>query len=231
MDHLGAAVGPVLATLFLLRWPNQLRPLFLLTIIPGLAVVALLVLGLREVPAKETPSPEQLKLTLKPFGWHFRLYLAALFIFTLGNSSDAFLLLRAQEQGVSQAYLPLLWCAFHVVKSGSNLLAGKASDWLGPRPVLIAGWALFAAIYLAFALAANAGQVWLIFLTYGFVYSLTEPASKAMVTTLEPSERKGLAFGWFNFAIGIAALPASVVCGWLYENFGPLAAFGSQLFL
>src|SRR5947207_1163890 len=123
MDHLGAAVGPVLATLFLLRWPNHLRMLFLLTIIPGLAVVALLLFGLREVPAKQQPS-EKLKLTLKPFGWHFRIYLAELFIFTLGNSSDAFLLLRAQEQGVSQAYLPLLWCAFHVVKSGSNLLAG-----------------------------------------------------------------------------------------------------------
>ncbi len=224
MDHLGAAVGPVLATLFLLRWPDHLRTLFLLTIIPGLAVVALLVFGLKEVSANK-PPPENLQLSLKPFGWHFRLYLAALFIFTLGNSSDAFLLLRAREQGVPDTYLPLLWCAFHVVKSASNLLAGKASDWLGPRPVLIAGWALFSAIYLAFALAANSWQVWLIFLTYGFVYSLTEPASKAMVTALEPSERKGLAFGWFNFAIGIAALPASVVCGWLYQNFGALTAF------
>lgn len=225
MDHLGAAVGPILATLFLLRWPNQFRPLFLLTIIPGLAVVALLLFGLKEVPANQ-PPPEKLKLSLKPFGWRFRLYLAALFVFTLGNSSDAFLLLRAKEQGIADASLPLLWCAFHIVKSVSNLLAGKASDWLGPRPVLIAGWALFAAIYLSFALVASAWQVWVIFLTYGFVYSLTEPASKAMVTTLEPSERKGLAFGWFNFAIGVAALPASLVCGWLYQNFGPLAAFG-----
>jgi len=225
MDHLGAAVGPLLATLFLLFWPNHVRTLFLLTIIPGLAVVALLVFGLKDVPAKQ-PPPEHLKLTLKPFGWKFRLYLVALFTFTLGNSSDAFLLLRAQERGVPQAYLPLLWCAFHIVKSASNLLAGKATDWLGPKPMLIAGWALFSAIYLAFALAVTGWQVWLIFLTYGFVYSLTEPASKAMVTRLGPSERKGLAFGWFNFAIGVAALPASLVCGWLYQNFGALAAFG-----
>jgi len=224
MDHLGAAVGPVLAIVFLLFWPNHVRALFLLTTIPGLAVVALLVFGLKEVPAKQSP-PEHLKLTLKPFGWQFRLYLAALFIFTLGNSSDAFLLLRAQEQGVPQAYLPLLWCAFHIVKSVSNLLAGKASDWLGPRPMLIAGWALFAGIYLAFALAATGWQVWLIFLSYGFVYSLTEPASKAMVTRLGPSDRKGLAFGWFNFTIGIATFPASLLFGELYARLGPLWAF------
>src|SRR4029078_9234135 len=92
--------------------------------------------------------------------------------------------------------------------------------------MLIAGWALFSAIYLAFALAVTGWQVWLIFLTYGFVYSLTETARNAMVTRLGPSERKGLAFGWFNFAIGVAALPASLVCGWLYQNFGALAAFG-----
>jgi MFS family permease len=225
MDHLGAAIGPLLATLFLLRWPEQLRTLFLLAVIPGLAVVALLVFGLREVPSKKLP-PEHLHLTIKPFGWRFRLYLVALVLFTLGNSSDAFVLVRAKELGVSEIYLPLLWCAFHIVKSSANLLAGRASDHLGPRPVLIAGWVLYGAAYLAFAFAANAWQAWVIFLAYGFIYSLTEPASKAFVGHLTPSERKGLAFGWFNFAVGIAALPSSLIFGWLYQQFGGLVAFG-----
>jgi MFS family permease len=105
-------------------------------------------------------------------------------------------------------------------------MAGRASDILGPRPVLIAGWALYAVAYLAFALAANAWQAWIVFLGYGFIYSLTEPASKALVGHLTPAERKGLAFGWFNFAVGIAALPSSLIFGWLYQQFGGLVAFG-----
>jgi len=214
-----------LATLFLLAWPEKLRTLFLLAVVPGLAVVGLLVFGLREVPLKKPPA-EQLHLTIKPFGWRFRLYLVALVLFTLGNSSDAFVLVRAKELGVPETFLPLLWCAFHIVKSSANLLAGRASDRLGPRPVLIAGWSLYGAAYLAFAFAANAWQAWVIFLSYGFIYSLTEPASKALVGHLTPAERKGLAFGWFNCAIGIAALPSSLIFGWLYQRFGGLVAFG-----
>jgi MFS family permease len=225
MDHLGAAIGPVLATLFLLAWPGRLRLLFLVTLLPGLAVVGLLALGLREVTPKSAPH-EPVHLTLKPFDWRFRIYLLALVLFTLGNSSDAFLLVRAGELGVPDVYLPLLWCAFHVVKSGATLSAGRASDWLGPRPVLVAGWALYAAAYMAFAMAGSAWQACAAFLCYGFIYSLTEPASKALVGHLTANQRKGLAFGWFNFAIGIAALPSSLIFGWLYESRGALVAFG-----
>ena len=225
MDHLGAAIGPVLATLFLLAWPGKLRLLFLLTVIPGLTVVAILIFGLRET-APARPSSTKLRLTLSPFGWQFRLYLVALTLFTLGNSSDAFLLVRAGELGVPAVHLPLLWCAFHIVKSAANLLAGHVSDRVGPTPVLLAGWVSYAAIYLAFAVATGAWQVWMIFLAYGFVYSLTEPPAKALVTRLVSADGRGLAFGWFNFAIGIAALPSSLIFGWLYERLGAVTAFG-----
>ena len=225
MDHLGAAVGPLLASAFLLAWPGQLRWLFLVTLLPGLAVVALLVFGLQEKPATN-PPPERLRLTLKPFDRNFRLYLLALVVFTLGNSSDAFLLVRAGELGVPTAYLPLLWCAFHVIKSGGNLLAGRAVDRLGSRPLILAGWLIYALIYIAFALMNAAWQVWVIFLAYGLFYALTEPAEKTLAAHLAGSERKGLAFGWYNFAIGIAALPSSLIFGWLYQNYGPLVAFG-----
>src|SRR5262249_43406445 len=123
-DRLGAAIGPLLAAAFLWAWPGRLRTLFLLAIVPGLIVVALLAIGLREPP---TSSPsEPFRLTLRPFGRDFRLLLLALIVFTLGNASDAFLLVRAGELGVPATQLPILWCIFHVAKSAGSWLAGPA---------------------------------------------------------------------------------------------------------
>lgn len=232
MDHLGAAIGPLLAAAFLFFWPGELRLMFLLTIIPGIVVVGLLVLRLREPMVSDRavsePPREAPRLTLKPFDRGFRLYLLSLVVFTLGNASDAFLLVRAGELGVPTAMLPLLWFAFHVVKSGGNLIVGRLVDRIGPRPPLFAGWLLYAATYLAFALATAAWQAWLYFLLYGVFYAMTESAEKTLVTQLAGPERKGLAFGWYNFTIGIAALPASLLFGLLYDQYGALAAFGTS---
>lgn len=225
MDHLGAAIGPLLAAVFLGIWPGHLRGLFLVTLLPGLLVLALILFGLREVPAADPPK-ERLRLTLEPFGRDFRLVLAALVVFTLGNASDAFLLVRAGELGVATVLLPLLWAAFHVAKSLGTLLAGRAVDRLGPRPLIVVGWLVYALIYLAFALATRAWHVWALFLGYAAFYALTEPAEKALIADLVGPQRKGLAFGWYNFAIGIAALPSSLIFGALYEAYGALAAFG-----
>jgi MFS family permease len=229
MDHLGAVVGPLLATGFLLLWPEHLSTLFLLTAVPGVLVVLLVVFGLQETPAA-APSKEPVHLTLRPFDRNFRLYLLALVVFTLGNSSDAFLLVRAGQLGVPTAMLPVLWGAFHVVKSAANLLLGRGVDRFGPRPFLFAGWFVYAAVYLAFALATEAWQAWAFFLVYALFYGLTEPSEKTLVARLAGSERKGLAYGWYNCAIGIATLPASLIFGALYQSFesyGPLAAFGT----
>jgi MFS family permease len=225
MDHLGAAIGPVLATAFLWVWPHRLRELFLLALLPGLAVVGLLVIGLKE-PASAKRTGEKLHLTLKPFGSDFRLFLLALVVFTLGNSSDAFLLVRAGELGVATALLPALWFAFHIVKSSGNLFIGRLVDRVGPRWPLFAGWFLYGGVYVGFALATTEWHAWTLFLVYGVFYALTEPAEKTLVTHLAGPERKGLAFGWYNFAIGIGALPASLIFGALYQRFGPLPAFG-----
>ena len=225
MDHLGAAIGPLLAAGFLFLWPGALRTLFLLTIVPGILVVALLMLGLREAPATGPPR-EPLHLTLRPFDRNFRRFLLALVIFTLGNSSDAFLLVRAGELGVPTVLMPLLWCAFHVVKSSSNLLLGRGVDRFGPRPFIFMGWFVYAGVYLAFGLATTAWEAWTLFLCYALFYGLTEPAEKTLVANLVVGERKGLAYGWYNFAIGIATLPSSLIFGALYQFFGPLAAFG-----
>jgi MFS family permease len=225
MDNVGAAVGPLLAAGFLWLWPEHLRALFLVTLLPGVLVVVLLALGLRETPAAG-PPPEHLRLTLRPFDRNFRLYLLALLVFTLGNSSDVFLLVRAGELGVPTALLPLLWSACHVVKSTSNLLLGRAVDRFGPRPFLFLGWLLFAGVYLAFGLATAVWEVWAFFLGYGLVYGLIEPAEKTLVADLVGGERKGLAYGWFNFAVGIGTLPASLIFGAIYQVYGALAAFG-----
>jgi MFS family permease len=156
----------------------------------------------------------------------FRRFLLALTLFTLGNSSDAFLLVRASEVGVSLTFLPLLWLVFHLAKSTGNFLAGRLVDRAGPRGPLLIGWMLYAVLYVAFGLAVSAWQIWLLFLIYAGFYALTEPAEKAYVASLAGPERRGEAFGWFNFAVGISALPASLIFGSLYEMLGPLAAFG-----
>jgi len=224
MDHLGAAIGPALAFAFLWAWPSQLRTLFLLSAIPGVAVVLLVWVGLRERPIVSRASRE-FRLTLAPFDRSFRVYLLALVIFTLGNSSDAFLLMRAGELGISERMLPLLWCTFHVVKSSGSLLAGRAVDILGPRPLIFAGWIIYALIYLAFSQATNAAEGWGFFLVYGLFHALTEPAERTLVANLVGPERQGLAFGWFNFAVGIAALPSNIIFGRIYQNFGGEIAF------
>jgi MFS family permease len=224
MDHLGAAIGPLLASAFLLAWPGRLRMLFLLTVIPGLVVVCVALLGLQEQPAVMKKNAPQLKLA--PLDARFRWFLVALVVFTLGNASDAFLLVRAGELGVPVAWLPILWCAFHIVKSSGNAVAGRVTDRIGSRPMLLAGWVVYAAVYLAFAFATTAWHVWALFLTYGVFFALTEPAERKLAAALAGEEKKGLAFGWFNFALGVAALPSSLIFGWIYEAYGAVAAFG-----
>ncbi len=224
MDNLGAAIGPLLAAGFLLLWPEELRTLFLLAAVPGLLVVALLVVGLKEKPVSRPPKA-RLRLTLKPFDRSFKVYLVALVLFTLGSSSDAFLLVRAGELGVSAAMLPLLWCACHIAKSTSNFFLGRAVDQFGSRPALFLGWLTFAGLYFTFGLATSVWEVWTLFLGYGLVCGLIEPAEKALVAHLVGTERRGLAYGWYNFAIGIAALPSSLIFGALYQWAGPRVAF------
>jgi MFS family permease len=165
-------------------------------------------------------------LSLQPFDRRFRLYLAALALFTLGNSSDSFLLVRAEELGVPVVWLPVLWGVFHFAKSYGSHLAGPWIDRLGPRPVIWAGWLIYAAVYLAFAFATQAWHAWTLFLVYAIYYSLAEPAEKTLVAGLIGRERRGLAYGWFNLTIGIFALPASLAFGFLYQQYGPLAPFG-----
>jgi MFS family permease len=229
MDHLGAAVGPLAAAAFLWFHPHALPQLFLWTLVPGLAVVALLVVGLRSPnePRSEAAPKGHGPWTLRPFGRSFRWYLAALVVFTLGNSSDLFLLTRARELGVSEWLIPVLWCAFGLAKGAGNAVTGRLVDRLGPRPMILAGWLFYAGVYFAFAFATRAWHVWALIFAYSLFYALTEPSEKTLVANLVGKEDRGLAYGWYNAVIGIATLPASLLFGILYDACGAATAFGA----
>jgi MFS family permease len=147
------------------------------------------------------------------------------FLFTLGNATDAFLLLRANALGVSAAAIPLLWGVHHVSKSAWSVVGGALSDRIGARRAIVMGWLVYAATYAGFALASEAWQIWPLFIVYGFFYGLTEAPEKALVASLAGAGRKGHAFGAYHFAIGIGALPASILFGLLWQTFSPATAF------
>jgi MFS family permease len=223
-DHAGAVVGPLLA-FALLRWAGlDLRTVFLLTAIPGALAVAALLFGVREVPRSAPEDGRRIDLKA-PLGGRFWRYLAVLLLFTLGNSTDAFLLLRAGELGVAPALVPILWAMLHVVKSASNTPGGILSDRLGRRPLIIAGWLLYAAVYFAFGRAEEQWQAWALFGVYGVYFGLTEGVEKALVADLVAPERRGAAYGWYNLAIGVGALPASLLFGAIWDRWGSTAAF------
>jgi MFS family permease len=150
----------------------------------------------------------------------FARYLVVLFIFTLGNASDAFLLLRATELGVSPALVPVLWGVHHLSKVIWSLPGGALADRLGARPAIIAGWLVYAATYGAFAVASQAWQAWALFIAYGLFYGLTEAPERALVAALAPAHQRGSAFGAYHMAIGIGALPASLLFGFLSVRAG-----------
>jgi MFS family permease len=226
-DHAGAVIGPLIAFVLLQQFSFTIRQVFLLSAIPAALAVLVIIVAVRDVPrpiASGSGSDTRAKAS-GPLGSRFPGYLGVLVLFTLGNSTDAFLLLRAQEGGVAPHHLPLLWAFLHVVKSVTSTPGGTLSDRVGRRPLIIAGWAVYALVYLGFARATSVTQVWLLMGAYGVYYGLTEGVEKALVADLVPASARGRAFGWFNLAIGIAALPASLVFGWIWEAHGSAVAF------
>jgi MFS family permease len=205
---------------------------FLLAAVPAALAMATLVLGVRERPPAEGARPEPVGTAPAhapsrgaPLGRSFATVLAAVLVFTLGNSTDAFLVLRAAQLGVPVAQVPLLWAMLHVVKSAGSTPGGALADRLGRRPPILAGWAVHALVYLGFARASAPWHVWALFATYGMVAALTEGAEKALVADLVPAERRGAAFGWYHLAVGLGALPASLAFGVVWERAGAPAAF------
>lgn len=223
LDHAGAVVGPLVATL-LLALHFDLRFVFAATLLPGLVAVACAASvrepeSVVEAPATAMTSPSGAALPVP-----LRNYLFIVTLFALGNSSDAFLLLRARELGIPLVWLPVLWSVFHAVKAVSSYWSGDLSDRVPRHTLVIAGWLVYAATYLGFALATQAIHAWALFIFYGLYYGLTEPTEKALVKDLAPANACGRAFGAYNFIGGATAIPASVMTGFAWESVGPLTA-------
>jgi MFS family permease len=223
-DHAGSVLGPLLAAGLLFLAPDNLRLVFALTAIPGVLTVMILVKGVREV-APESPHTAPEALSLRSLGPTFPRYLSVLLLFTLGNASDAFLLLRAQNLGVGVAALPLLWGGLHVSKMAWSLPGGILSDRFRPSSLILAGWLVYALVYAGFAAAETPWHIWALFGLYGLFYGLTESPEKALVAQLAPSQFRGRAFGIFHFSIGLGALPASLLFGILWQWKGAPTAF------
>ena len=237
MDHTGAVVGPIIGYLLLALFAaNRNAPsagdftkIFLLASIPALAAVIVVAVFVRESPAlAQASEPSEVKppaLSLRGFDGNFKRFLVIVALFTLSNSSDAFLLLRAQSVGVSIASIPLLWAMLHVIKVVSSLVGGDLSDRLGRRRLIVSGWILYAAVYAGFAFVSNNISVWILFLIYGIYFGLAEGAEKALVADLVRPEQRGTAYGLYNLAFGITVLPASLLMGALWSWRGPAVAF------
>jgi MFS family permease len=231
MDHAGAVLGPLVAVALLTLARFPLRQVFLLAAVPAAIVIVLVIAGVHEPgtaqPRDRMNSSWELRQNWADLGRDFKRLLLAVFVFTLGNSTDAFLLLGLSQAGVSPAGVAALWSLHHVIKMGASYYGGHLCDRGGPRRLILAGWTLYAVVYLAFGTLHSATARILVFMVYGIYYGLTEPCEKAWVAQLGPQRLRGTAFGCFNSVVGLASLPASLLFGWLWQVWGPGIAFGT----
>jgi MFS family permease len=246
MDHAGAVAGPLVAAGLLTLALLPLRQVFLWAAAPALLVVLILVFGVREnatsTPSERSPSAPRVDSwrapgSSRPFGApldeaiglgeDYRRLLLALLVFTLGNSTDAFLLLRLSHVGIAAHGVALLWSLHHLVKVVATYLGGRLCDRVGRQRLVLAGWLVYGGVYLAFALAEGRAGLIAAFLIYGVYFGLTEPAEKAWVADLAPAGLRGTAFGTYHATLGLAALPASLLVGLLWQARGAPLAFGA----
>jgi MFS family permease len=279
MDHIGAVVGPILAIMTLLilfigfGFKDSLLALrwtFVLAIVPGILAVLILILFVKETVSKK-PIGNSIVFSFKSFDKNFRNYLLVMILFTLGNSSDAFLLFRVEEavqksgavvklvnsieplrrmvlhfgdeagriKIINILFLPLVWAFFHIIKAAFSTPLGALSDKIGRKIVINTGWGIYAFVYISFALIVFLSPglqiiaTFILFAVYALFYAFTEGTEKAFVADLVNDENRGTAFGLFNFSIGLGALPASIIFGFLYSYFdkvipgyGGTVAFG-----
>ena len=235
-DHLGAVIGPICAFIllsFLASNPenptaNDYRQVFLFASIPvalGLFVIVFFVKETVHEKPPENITVTPIKLSLKEFDPNFKRFLIVIAVFTLSNSTDAFLLLRAEQAGIAPAVLPLLWMVLHISKVVFSLIGGDLSDRLGRKTLIFSGWIVYAFVYAGFAFVSSPWQAWALFIIYGVYFGLTEGVEKALVADLVSPEKRGTAYGFYNLAFSITVLPASIIFGGLWSWFGSNAAF------
>jgi MFS family permease len=236
-DTAGAFVGLLIAAIII--WLTQagaaqlqqrtFQIVILASIIPAALAVLVLAIGAREV--RQTGNSSAPVLSLKGMDSRFKIFIVIVVLFTLGNSSDSFIVLRAQERGLNLLQVMAMLLTFNLVYSLLSGPLGALSDRIGRRRLIIGGWAAYGLVYLGFALSRTGWQVWTLFGLYGIYYAAVEGTAKALVADLVPAEKRGTAYGLYNAAVGLTALPASAIAGFLWQGafgwsgFGPAAPF------
>ncbi len=227
MDTCGAVGGPLLGYLWLQTHPHALRSLYWLAFIPGVLAVLALALFVREraKPPEERKAVPFPKLTFGGLSPAYKRYLLVIALFSIGNSSDAFLILRAQDLGLTWENSLLLYAMFNTVEAAFSYKAGIVSDRVGRRPLIVAGFVAFALVYLGFALVTTVAWIWPLFVAYGIYYTLTGGVQRAFAADLAHPDRRATEIGAFHMLVGVLALPASIVAGQLYDHVSRAAPF------
>ena len=224
LDTVGAAIGPFVAWAVLSLSPGAYRTIFLISAIPGTLAILFVVLAVRDTGRRHT-AREATRITFKAFSPPLLAFTAISFVFGVANSSDALLILRAQDLGVSAAVIPLMYVVFNLVAASLAAPFGVRSDQVGRRRLLVFGFAGYALVYLGFALARSATAPWLLFGLYGIPYAATEGMTRAYVVDLAGPERRATVLGAYTFVLGLAALPASSLAGLLWDGVSRRAPF------
>jgi MFS family permease len=225
LDTFGSVVGPLLlfALLFLLN-NNSLKYhyIFFITAIPLIFTLGILMFFVKEVKIEKKENKKNQKTSL-PLRYY--LFLGIVLFFSIGNSSDVFLILRAQNVGVALLAIPLVYALFNFIYASASIPLGSLSDRIGRQKVIILGWIAYAIAYLGFGLAHLPYQIWLLFAFYGIYYATTEGVAKAYIADVTTPEHRGKAYGIYNSLIGLVTLPASIIAGFMWDKISPSAPF------
>ncbi|MEO1348545.1 MAG: MFS transporter [Cyanobacteria bacterium J06635_15] len=225
LETMGEAIGPLIGFLWLQQFTGNYRGVFAIAFLPALIGVGILLQGVQDPQRSSPQRRSRPQFALQGLSPNYRRYLGVIGLFSLGNASDAFLLLRAQGLGFSSAQILLLYALFNLVSVGLGLTLGRLSDRIGRRPLLAIGYLLFALVYCGFAVNQSASVVWGLFMLYGLYTALTRGVQKALVADLVHPDRRGAEIGTFHMLVGLAALPASLIAGLLYTQVSAAAPF------
>lgn len=225
MDSGGAVIGPLLAFLFLPLVDRNYRALFLIASIPAIVSVLFLIFFVKEKRKVREKISGLPKPKFSGFDQKFKIFVIGITIFTLGNSSDAFLFLRAKGLNIDVVYIPVLWLVLNLVYTLVSLPAGWLSDRIGRKNLILSGLFVYALVYLGFAFATQSYHAWLLFALYGSYYGLANGTMRAYVADLVEEGKRATAYGIYHGAVGMTALPASLIFGWLWQSVGVSFAF------
>lgn len=220
MDRIGAVLGPLLALVILKYAPGNLRLVFLASVIP--AVIALFfIIFVKETSTLPKTKKKRQKAISNPV---FVTFMIASIIFSLGNSANSFLILRASDLGLNILLIPVIWMVYNFSSSFFSVVFGKLSDHIGRLPVVIASFIVYTIIYIGFGLTSSLFMIWVLFLAYGIYDGLSDGIYRAYIADLIHPDERGTAYGVYNTGVGLALLPASLLTGYLWDSYGGTVA-------